>query len=755
MHPRVFISRREHNAIMTSIYKIKNKINKFILTSPKGVISLRKGIISKKETIYLQSLTNDQQKITLLLKWIRGIKTTYPIISCISNVKHLKEHMSHFIAIVINTVINHGAVEAMKRFKSFRLRVQQECLRQPITTIPYLKTDRSGFPKILKFWKPDIKCVKSMRYCISVMRIPEVFSLPVNYNINTITDPSTAKAERLSDICDFITKWEGIKTLGPLKASKTILSNKVGPNGPASISAMKDLYVLRKNFPELLDCIKQLFKISAPYINIDNYTVPEFETERISKLAFLADKMGKTRVIAIGDWWSNQALLCIHNEFMKALNRLPGDVTYHQDKIPKFINEFGRSLYSSDMTAFTDRLPTLLLEKVVETAYGSSISRLWKTILVDRPFQTHDKSYVRYAVGNPMGFLSSWAVSSFTHHAIKAYCAFKVFTLNSARIRPRDYKFNYNYKYLVLGDDTLDTNSTVYDYYTHTMRELGLSISVNKCTVSELGFAEFAKRLFTPYGEITGIPVTLISGFQKKPEQFLEFVRILIDRGYQYDDLTSVIDTLLSENPFRDSKIMKDLLYLTQVTKAPEENPWGNFDISPELREFSGLDVSTKNEFLAIARNYIFWNVTVRKYTKISANLDQLQSNEHLTPTHPLVLALYQKIEAYLPEESFDSEGNEDEYYIYNQWVLGNLHLMADLPSINTYRYKDRDERLTKCNFDIYKSLLKLIKGDTSICLINQVKLSNYDLYNKCFDELQELFKVKTKNSNRTFEKVK
>jgi hypothetical protein len=61
---------------------------------------------------------------------------------------------------------------------------------------------------------------------------------------------------------------------------------------------------------------------------------------------------------------------------MTALRKLPSDVTYIQSDIPKLVKDLGSNLYSSDMTAFTDRFPRKLEVELVKAAYGADISRL-------------------------------------------------------------------------------------------------------------------------------------------------------------------------------------------------------------------------------------------------------------------------------------------------------------------------------------------------------------------------------------------
>ena len=66
-------------------------------------------------------------------------------------------------------------------------------------------------------------------------------------------------------------------------------------------------------------------------------------------------------------------------------------------------------------------MPVDLQQKVLEKLLGEDLSTLWKTLLVDREFN-YPGGQLRYAVGQPMGMLSSWAAMAITHHAIMNYC---------------------------------------------------------------------------------------------------------------------------------------------------------------------------------------------------------------------------------------------------------------------------------------------------------------------------------------------
>jgi len=86
-----------------------------------------------------------------------------------------------------------------------------------------------------------------------------------------------------------------------LATSQLVLSNRAGPNGPASITAIRDLTALRQNEPELLASITKLLEVTAPNLSVKHYKSHEGSFQA-SKLVLLSDKACKTRVIAIADW---------------------------------------------------------------------------------------------------------------------------------------------------------------------------------------------------------------------------------------------------------------------------------------------------------------------------------------------------------------------------------------------------------------------------------------------------------------------
>jgi hypothetical protein len=421
---------------------------------------------------------------------------------------------------------------------------------------------------------------------------------------------------------------------------------------------------------------------------------------------------------------------------MNALRKLPNDLTYYQDDLGNRVLSMGENLFSSDMTAFTDRFPRELEKIVVEVVMGADEAERWNSIIADREFYTGPNTKpVKYKVGNPMGVLSSWAVSTATHHVVKMYCAYKLGI--------------QKYKYLILGDDTLDSNENVYNYYVNVIRQLGVVINTSKSTISFIGCFEFAKRLFYRRKEVTGLPVYLLVNIERFPEQFSELIRICRLRGYEDRHLSPVVLNLLKTLPKNTSKVIRDQLSLPEAIlgQAPllEVYPGSYAEALTQLSE------EHQNAYLKLARDKVFW----REAQKISIKPKKTKVKEvqfGVKPNHPIVFALSNKLDEYLgtdpeglDEEQFkewvNGDYSTDEYTIYNAWIKGDYRYLSNLPSIDTYKYYSKAHKVTKCKYLVHKEMLQLVNTDNANQFLYPIRrLKDYDLFDMGLQALQENF---------------
>nr|UJQ92510.1 MAG: putative RNA-dependent RNA polymerase [Mitoviridae sp.] len=210
----------------------------------------------------------------------------------------------------------------------------------------------------------------------------------------------------------------------------------------------------------------------------------------LGKLGVVYDQAGKARVVASANWWIQSALKGLHSSIFKLLKTLPKDGTMDQNAaFDLFISNVDKTSKMSgfDLSAATDRLP-IDLQKIVLDSCGVNGS-LWSELMnvtYVAPFENKENlTEVEYAVGQPMGAYSSWAMLALTHHMI----------VNLAALLTGQDKLGVNYA--VLGDDMVINNDLVAEKYVELMTDLGLEISMGKSVISNR-FTEFAKKLRGP-----------------------------------------------------------------------------------------------------------------------------------------------------------------------------------------------------------------------------------------------------------------
>jgi hypothetical protein len=611
-------------------------------------------------------------------------------------------YVKAFSKLVVLKLGRHGERETVRLLKELRVYVTREILSQERLHLPFTKVNRRGIPKILQPWENLIKgTIDEKRFVLSIFRLIDSFRCLPLEDLSTVTGKFSGDQRMISTLSKWIKTTKRPKINDQIGKGKLILSRKAGPNGPATITSIVDLGPLRESWELYSVVAKHVFKNTG--LIIDTYeSEPGGKTH--SKIIFLSDKACKTRVIAIGDYWSNVALYRVHTIFMDVLSKMYGDFTYRQSDIPRVIKSLGTHLHTSDMTAFTDRLPSELCSVVVDHVCGHIMSGSdWLKIMVERRFSSNLPSSV-YEVGNPMGFLSSWAVSTYTHHMIMRFAAYSC----------KQKRFSY----MILGDDSLCNNATVYNVYRKVIIELGLTISLSKCTRSTHGYAEFAKRLFTPFGEVTGIPVDLIKGISHFPERLIELIKIMRNRGYSESLIDPGVQSL--------TKSWKNHKLISLILSAPEQflgtPPLGADTADAHSIWGSGLP---NDETIVQARKIIFWrevDKVIDAYQKGKALYSFKGREHHMHKDHPAFYAITEKLMTYFVKD--------DHWSVWRSWMNGERYELVEIPSVEVYRYTRRTNYTTKCKFDIIKTAIAIKSGRIlDVSLSSRKPISDYDLF--------------------------
>jgi len=363
---------------------------------------------------------------------------------------------------------------------------------------------------------------------VSWLGIYRVFDFEGQLKVGTITDKG--KDFNLNPYAMFIpVYWNLIKDFGPsklvsligmskyqreevLKASPFVI-NKSSPHGPWSKlesesestistsmigivrsgcslmanSKVFDAFETYANQTGNDQLMEHLFMVTEPYQGDPNLARPD----KLGKLGIKEEAAGKVRVFAMVDCWTQWLLRPLHDAIFAFLKMVPQDGTFNQfAPVQRLLDKKFHKFWCYDLSAATDRLPILLQKNILLPILGERGSNAWADLLIKRSYslktRENEKIVVKnlfYAVGQPMGALSSWAMLALTHHFIVQLAA-----------RRAGYLVGWFQDYAVLGDDIVIANGKVAQQYLIILADLGVKVGLAKSLVSRQMTLEFAKR---------------------------------------------------------------------------------------------------------------------------------------------------------------------------------------------------------------------------------------------------------------------
>jgi len=247
--------------------------------------------------------------------------------------------------------------------------------------------------------------------------------------------------------------------------------------------------------------------------------------------------------VAILDYWSQTALLPLHNALLGVLRSLKCDMTFNQNGFVS--NLMSGPYYSFDLKDATDRFPISLQKKVISYLIGEDRAKAWSAVLIQEGYKTPKGDKVFYNTGQPMGAYSSWAAFALTHHIV----------VQKAAMETNKFPFD---KYYLLGDDIVICDHDVAMAYKRLMVELGVKFSETKSLVSKDTF-EFASRIFRKGKEISPFSLRGVWESSKHPASIVEFLRTMHAHGW---------------NLLQDGNVPGQIRSLMRLTGSPAFARW-------------------------------------------------------------------------------------------------------------------------------------------------------------------------------------
>jgi len=295
-------------------------------------------------------------------------------------------------------------------------------------------------------------------------------------------------------------------------------STKSGPNGQALASSKHDLSVLPEQLKEDIQLVggryirwamQDLEDRSNYLINLWYQVFPRPNKKICRKLSYFSDREGKTRVIAILDYWSQTVLKPLHDRVNSILRGIKTDCTYNQDHFKTVLPSTG-PYHSLDLSNATDRMPIALQKVILSYIVGEEKTEAWARILTKWGYHT-GTTEVFYNTGQPMGAYSSWPIMALTHHFIVRLAALKC-------------GYPHFTGYSLLGDDLVIANDKVAQSYRELLSTLAMPISEAKTHVS-VDTYEFAKRWIQKGVEVTPFALNGLNETWKRYYLFSNFIQ--------------------------------------------------------------------------------------------------------------------------------------------------------------------------------------------------------------------------------------
>jgi hypothetical protein len=142
---------------------------------------------------------------------------------------------------------------------------------------------------------------------------------------------------------------------------------KSGPLGKALVSAISELPLISKNDKIMANLLAMGGEGLAKYIaeiNAFSSKILARKGSCLGKLSVFGDKEGKTRIVAIVDYWTQTVLKPYHDCLMAILKRLSPDCTFNQDNYKRLLT-FPGPYQSIDLSNATDRMPLWLQKAII------------------------------------------------------------------------------------------------------------------------------------------------------------------------------------------------------------------------------------------------------------------------------------------------------------------------------------------------------------------------------------------------------
>lgn len=359
----------------------------------------------------------------------------------------------------------------------------------------------------------------------------------------------------------------------------------------------------------------------------------------LGKLALRFEAAGKVRVFAIGNYWTQRALLPVHKWLFSILKTIGPDGTFDQDGAIATLAEKKFSEYFCyDLKSATDLIPRILYQKLLEVPLGEERASIWDKLMSDVDFRADAikrGTYVRYTRGQPMGFYSSWAALALVHHCLVQFAAYR--SGHDPKVFFEDYR--------IVGDDIVIANRKVAMEYVAICQEFGITIGHAKGIVSPLGLINFVARYVLDGTDISPASLKEELSVLSSPARF-ELVARLVRRGWAGDRIVRALRLVFHPEFWEKeaSKLSRGVIspcvgqvlrtmlaptssvMKTLSANTPTLGPWLTV-VKPPVGVIAGLDAVIKDQAYPVSADWhddvikmLATEIVTRSFNKLKAH---------------------------------------------------------------------------------------------------------------------------------------
>lgn len=276
----------------------------------------------------------------------------------------------------------------IKIMKEMKLCVLRVLSGRPLTRtlVKFNRISKVGIPTRLYDLIDLLKGTsEEIRFLLSFLTISRTIFLKPTLDLSTIIEEGKEFTIDRKLVRSFIHQIQRICSKNGLNSQSFYrkprfknyhLSSKVGPLGVNTLSSCyeelkllpeqlrESIYALggptlKDRMEQLLDHIEDINKFLPPH--------EEIKSSSFRRISYFSDPDGKTRVIALGDYWSQTALKPVHDKLFRVLKNIPQDQTFDQaGGLEELAHLSDTTFFCLDLSAFTDRFPLKILRLLLD-----------------------------------------------------------------------------------------------------------------------------------------------------------------------------------------------------------------------------------------------------------------------------------------------------------------------------------------------------------------------------------------------------